>query len=211
MIHTIDRASENEGAVLRAMFEARKRVFVDLLKWDVPVLGGAWELDQFDDSDATYLVLTGHDSGHLASARLLRTTQPHILGFLFADLVDGEVPCGPRICEITRFCLDRSLRAADRRRARDQLVSALAGHALSCGIECYTGVAEIGWYRQIQHFGWRCRALGKPKIFGGALLTAIQIEIDDETPALLAATGVWSLPAGGCSQPIAAPAAQMRA
>jgi acyl-homoserine lactone synthase len=211
MIHTIDRASENEGAVLRAMFEARKRVFVDLLKWDVPVLGGAWELDQFDDSDATYLVLTDRDGGHLASARLLKTTQPHILGFLFADLVEGEVPSGPRICEITRFCLDRSLRAIDRRRARDQLISALAEHALSSGIEGYTGVAEIAWFRQIQHFGWRCRALGKPKIFGGAMLTAMQIEIDEETPALLAATGVWSPPAGGSSLHVPSPAAQMRA
>lgn len=29
--------------VLRAMFAARKSVFVDLLKWDVPVLGGQYE------------------------------------------------------------------------------------------------------------------------------------------------------------------------
>jgi acyl-homoserine lactone synthase len=43
---------------LRAMFEARKRVFVDLLKWDVPVLGGRFEVDQFDDEHAAYLVLS---------------------------------------------------------------------------------------------------------------------------------------------------------
>jgi len=45
--------------VLRAMFAARKAVFVDLLKWDVPVLGGAYEIDQFDDEHAAYLVLAG--------------------------------------------------------------------------------------------------------------------------------------------------------
>ena len=38
------------------MFEARKRVFVDLLKWDVPVLDDAYEIDQFDTPDASYLV-----------------------------------------------------------------------------------------------------------------------------------------------------------
>ena len=41
---------------LRAMFEARKRVFVDLLKWDVPVLDDAYEIDQFDTPVASYLV-----------------------------------------------------------------------------------------------------------------------------------------------------------
>lgn len=30
-IHTLDHMSEAEGPLLRAMFEARKRVFVDLL------------------------------------------------------------------------------------------------------------------------------------------------------------------------------------
>src|SRR3546814_5947244 len=36
-------------AAMRAMFAARKEVFIDLLKWDLPVLAGAYELDQFDD------------------------------------------------------------------------------------------------------------------------------------------------------------------
>ena len=56
---------------LRAMFEARKQVFVDLLKWDVPVLGGRFEVDQFDDEHAAYLVLSDDEGRHLASARLL--------------------------------------------------------------------------------------------------------------------------------------------
>jgi acyl-homoserine lactone synthase len=116
----------------------------------------------------------------------------HILGDLFPELVDGEVPRGPAIREITRFCLDRSLRASDRRRARDELVSALALHALASGIERYTGVAEIGWFQQIETFGWRCAPLGRPRIVGGALLAAMAIDIDDDTPSLLAAGGIWS-------------------
>jgi len=38
----------SENDVLRAMFAARKEVFVDLLKWDLPVLDGRFEIDQFD-------------------------------------------------------------------------------------------------------------------------------------------------------------------
>jgi hypothetical protein len=61
------------------MFAARKSVFVDLLKWDVPVLAGRYEVDQFDDPNAQYLILADRDGAHLASARLLPTLHPHIL------------------------------------------------------------------------------------------------------------------------------------
>ena len=53
MTDLLDRAPRALGdASLRAMFAARKQVFVDLLKWDLPVLAGEYELDQFDDPDA---------------------------------------------------------------------------------------------------------------------------------------------------------------
>ena len=62
-----------DDRLLRTMFEARKRVFVDLLKWDVPVLEGAYEIDQFDTREATYVILADEEGSHRASARLLRT------------------------------------------------------------------------------------------------------------------------------------------
>ncbi|OYW44965.1 MAG: autoinducer synthase, partial [Novosphingobium sp. 12-63-9] len=48
--------------VFRSMFEERKRVFVDLLGWDIPILAGRYEIDQFDDDEAVYIVITD-DSG----------------------------------------------------------------------------------------------------------------------------------------------------
>ena len=59
----------SEDSALRAMFAARKSVFVDLLKWDVPVVDGTFEIDQFDDRHATYLVLDDGQGEHLASTR----------------------------------------------------------------------------------------------------------------------------------------------
>jgi hypothetical protein len=47
-------AGPSEDRVLRTMFEDRKSVFVDLLNWDVPVIDGRFELDAFDDEQATY-------------------------------------------------------------------------------------------------------------------------------------------------------------
>jgi acyl-homoserine lactone synthase len=200
MLHTIHPgASVGEDAVLRAMFAARKSIFVDLLKWDVPVLDGRFEVDQFDDEHATYLVLTDEAGGHLASARLLPTVRPHILGDLFPQLCADAPPRDPKIYEITRFCLDRGLAAGTRRAARDTLVTALAEHALVHGIMAYTAIAELVWFQQILAFGWRCRPLGLPRIDGATVLAALRIDIDATTPGLLAAAGIVS-----CLSPAAA-------
>lgn len=176
---------------LRAMFEARKRVFVDLLKWEVPVLDGRFELDQFDTPDAEYLILTDEAGAHRASARLLRTEGSHILADLFGELCDGPVPSGPTCREITRFCLEPGLTSRERREARNQLVSALADHALRCGISEYTGVASPGWFGQIAEFGWVCRALGEARQVGNHRLVALHIRIDALTPEALAANGIY--------------------
>lgn len=176
---------------LRAMFEARKQVFVDLLKWDVPVLEGRFEVDQFDDEHALYVILAGAHGEHLGSARLLDTRRPHILGTLYPELCAAGVPAGPGIFEITRFCLDRSLKAAHRREIRNRLVSALVGVALERGIRTYTGVAEVRWLQQILAFGWDCRPLGPPRALACGLTGALAITISPETPALLEQNEIW--------------------
>jgi N-acyl-L-homoserine lactone synthetase len=181
-----------DNAALRRMFEARKRVFVDLLKWDVPVLDGRFELDQFDGGNAVYIVVTDREGRHLASARLLQTMRPHILGTLFPSLCAGEVPRGAGMLEITRFCLDRRQCGAQRLAARNQLVSALVDYALDRGITSYTGVAETAWLQQILAFGWACRPLGTPLMLGGRLLGGLRIEIEPNTPALLSWNGIYA-------------------
>lgn len=191
MLHIFHpRETRDDDPILRAMFAARKSVFVDLLQWDVPVVAGNYEVDQFDGPEATYLVLADAAGAHLGSARLLRTDVAHILGSFYRELCTDAVPAGPRIREVTRFCLDRQLRAAERRTVRDTLVSALTDHALAEGIESYTAIAEIGWSRQILGFGWRCRPLGLPQRRDGALLAALRIAIEPGTPALLRAAGI---------------------
>jgi N-acyl-L-homoserine lactone synthetase len=179
---------------LRSMFEDRKSVFVDLLKWDVPVLDGRFELDQFDDDHATYLIIAGEDGDHLGSARLLPTVRPHILGTLFANLCSAPPPTGPDVFEITRFCLSRRQNSAARRRTRNRLVSALAWHALETGIRTYTGVAELAWLQQILAFGWDCRPLGLPARLDCGTLGALAIHVGPDTPGLLAANRIWEEP-----------------
>jgi acyl-homoserine lactone synthase len=191
MIITVNQNNRaDEHVALRSMFEARKRVFVDLLKWDLPVLADRFEVDHFDDLFATYLIVTDGEGSHLASARLLPTTRPALLDGLFPHLVAGPVPNGAAIFEITRFCLSPGIGAQQRRAARDILLVGLVDYALAHGIATYTGVAELSWFRQVEQFGWDCRLLGETAIHDGRALVALAISIDANTRAKLADAGI---------------------
>ena len=195
MLIRVDASNRiGERAALRTMFEARKRVFIDLLKWDIPALDDRYEVDQFDDGHAHYLVLLDSAGQHLASARLLPTTRPGILGTLFTELCDAAPPAGDTVFEITRFCLSPEIKAVDRRICRNKLVTALVMFAQDYGITTYTGVAELTWLRQILHFGWDCRTLGAPRIYDRTALGALRIDIAADTLLKLDAAGIFIEP-----------------
>ncbi|NYF30649.1 acyl-homoserine-lactone synthase [Sphingopyxis sp. JAI108] len=194
MITQSTRAQAAPGdAALRAMFAARKQVFIDQLKWDLPALDGRFEIDQFDNPDARYMILLDPDDlRHRASARLLPTTASHLLGDLYPHLCPDGAPSDESIWEISRFCLDPAQTAAERRDARNQLVTALADHALHHGISEYVGIAEVGWFAKISRFGWSCRALGPADPDGACRILALGIRIDADTLAGLQRTGTWA-------------------
>lgn len=193
MIDIVTRENrETHKLSMSSMFHDRKKVFVDILKWDIPN-DGILEVDQFDDDFAEYLIVCDQESNlHLGSVRLLRTDRPHILGNVFPQLCDASVPRGPSIREITRLCLSPSLRAKERREVRDRLATALVEYALLTDIHSYTGVAEMGWLTQILAMGWRCSPLGLPKPVGKSLIGALQIHIGSESINLLRQAGTYS-------------------
>lgn len=178
--------------LLRRMFEDRKAIFVDLLKWDLPHQDGQ-EHDQFDDRWAEYLIVTDPARrDHLASLRMLRTDRPHVLGSLFASLCEGAVPSGPDIREISRMCLSPRHRGPDRLQYRNLLASAMTEYALLTGIRAYTGVADMGWLSRVLSAGWRCEPLGMPRRVGGAMIGAMMIHIDADTIRRLQVSGKYN-------------------
>jgi N-acyl-L-homoserine lactone synthetase len=175
--------------VLDAMHHARKRVFVDLLGWDVPVVAEVFEIDQFDDDHAIYIIASDDSGAHEGSIRLLPTNRPHVLGTIFPSLCDASVPVGPQIFELSRLCLSRGLRAARRLEVRNALATAVVQFALQRGIAGYSCVADSSWLSQILSLGWTVRPLGIPQMIAGLPTGALLIEIDADTPAKLRAAG----------------------
>lgn len=175
-----------------AMFEDRRRLFVDLMRWDVPVVAGRYEIDRFDGPRAVYIAETDQAGGHRGSMRLLSSLGPHILGDLFPELCDGAVPQGPDIREITRLCLPLRLGAPERLAVRNRLISAMVDHALETGIAAFTGVVRPTFREAVLAMGWEAGPLGAVRECGGMALGAFRIAIDSDTPARLARTGIYA-------------------
>lgn len=195
MIHIVEGLGEPaEQPLLESMFEDRKRLFIDLLDWDLTVVDDRLEIDRFDDAYATYIVAADHCGRHLASMRLLPSTRPHLLGTLFERLCTNGVPVGRDIFEITRLCLPANLLKHERRRLRDGLIRAMVDHALDRGIRRFTGVVTARFREQILAMGWDGEALGPGQDLGGGRLGAFAVTIADDTPAQLEANGLLALP-----------------
>jgi N-acyl-L-homoserine lactone synthetase len=190
---SIVEGAKRPGAdpVFDAMFRDRKKVFVDLRKWTVPVLDGQFEIDQFDGPRAIYCIATDERGSHLGSIRLLPTDEPHILGDVFPELCEGTVPTGPDIWELTRACPSPSLCAAERRRVRNLLITAVVEFALLRRITTYTCIADSGWFHQILALGWDCWPLGLLRKLGRTNTGALRIDISPRTRELLRDTGTY--------------------
>ncbi len=178
MVHLVHSGNRNlYRGPLGQMFCDRKRIFYDTLHWDIPIAAGLFEIDQFDNDDAVYLVdIDPIDGKHLGSTRLLRSTGPHILGSLFPQLCDRDVPTGPDIWEITRFCSAPRLKREQTLKTRSHLWIALAEFALQHGISHYTCVAELPWMETLRNYAYRSDVLGQPKEVNGEPLAALLVE-----------------------------------
>lgn len=174
---------------LDGMFRDRKRTFVDMMKWDLPIVDGEFEIDQFDTAQAVYILAIDVGAArHLGSIRLLPTDGPHLLGDIFPSLCGGNVPAGPTIWEISRGCLSPDLPRGSRMEVRDALTMAAALFALKHGISTYSCIADGRWLKQIPLLGWRCAPLGPETLLGRSRTGALRVEISNDTPGLLEQT-----------------------
>jgi acyl-homoserine lactone synthase len=175
-----------------SMFRDRKTLFVDLLGWNVPVADDQYEIDRYDGDDTLYLIAVDDDGRHTGSTRLLPTETGHLLADLFAGLCTEDIPRGPRVMEITRLCLPQWLGSVGRLWVRNRLISAMVDHALANDISILTGVVSAAFREQVLAMGWRAAPLGPPRMRGGVQLGAFRLHIEADTPARLAANGIYS-------------------
>jgi acyl-homoserine lactone synthase len=164
------------------MYRDRKRVFVDWLKWKVPVVNGIYEIDQFDTDDAIYLIeLDPKSQKHLASIRLLPTTKPNLLGEVFPSLCNATPPQATDTWELTRFCVTPDVPKDDVKRLMNLMWTSVVEFAGANDIAHYSCVTHMALLSVILSTGWDTEPLGIPQTFDGGLIGAVMFHIKPDT------------------------------
>ena len=106
MIHIVNNANRHlYRAQIWAMFQERKRIYIDDHGWDELMSFSGAEVDDFDDERAVYLMALG-DNGELWGAQRVRPTDDRcILVDKFPHLIGPNQPelKGPEAWESTRI------------------------------------------------------------------------------------------------------------
>jgi len=192
MIHVIENHLADEHAkLIQSMFADRKRLFVDLFGWDVPVVDGQYEIDQFDTAGAVYLIAADQENCHDASLRLLPTNRPHMLSTIFPHLCPAGVPSGDSIWESTRLCLPQRHGASRRRELRNALISAMVDYALERGITCFTGILPEAFRKEVLAMGWAAEPLGPAMHLDSGHVGAFAVHVSADTPDRLRWSGTY--------------------
>lgn len=186
MITIINAANrDRHAATLDQMFRLRKRVFHDLLKWDVTIQG-EHEIDHFDFANPTYVLSHDEQSGVLRGAlRLLPTLGPNMLDDTFPTLLGSRPPIrSAAIWESSRFCIEPEI---SQDRGSNQVTIAAA--------ELMCGVGELGIASQLSHIvtvtdvflermfrrmGCPGERIGEPQRIGAVFAVAIAWEVNED-------------------------------
>lgn len=163
---------EKHCHLLDRMFRLRKRVFADMLNWDVPVLGDH-EKDAYDGMRPVYLVWCD-DAGKTlyGSLRLMPTTGPTLLHDVFRRTYPTDMDLmGPGIWEGTRMCIDEEairmdFPETDAGRAFGLMLLALCECALSHGIHTMISNYEPHLKRIYKRAGAEVDELGRADGYG---------------------------------------------
>ena len=173
-------------AIMRQMFETRKKVFFDTLHWDVSVDGNE-ERDRYDDMGPVYLIWCNHDrTRHFGSMRLMPTTGPTLLHDVFSSTFpDAAALSAPGIWEGTRMCLDEDALAQNfphmpPRHAFCLLLVALCEFCLDHGIHTMVSNYEPHLARLYRRAGARLHELGRADGFGRLPVCCGAFEVSDD-------------------------------
>ncbi|CAN7361396.1 acyl-homoserine-lactone synthase [Pararhizobium sp. LjRoot235] len=183
MIRIFNRNSRKQYPQdIDAMFRLRKRVFHDLLKWDVSVHGD-WEIDHYDDANPLYVLSYSDQTGRLRGAlRLLPTLGPNMLDDTFPILLgDNPEVRSASIWESSRFCIDPEI-SQDRGSnqvtiAAAELMCGVGELGLSSGLSHIVTVTDVFLERMFRRMGCPGERIGEPQRIGSVYAVAVAWEV----------------------------------
>lgn len=186
MIKIVNGASrERHADAIADMFRLRKRVFHDLLQWDVKIEGD-FEIDAYDQANPVYVLSYSPQTTRLRGAlRLLPTLGPNMLDDTFAQLLGNRPEIrSAGIWESSRFCIEPEI---SQDRASNQVT--LAAAELMCGVgelglasnlSHIVTVTDVFLERMFRRMGCPGERIADPQKIGSVHAVAIAWEINRE-------------------------------
>jgi len=165
MAHLLTKENSHHYAQqIRQMHQHRYQVFVEKLRWNLPLAKDGLEIDQYDTEDAIYILSLDKDLNVAGSMRLLPTIQDHLMSDLFSHLLNTPEPVGERVWESSRTCFKPSVEIrANKNAVINDLFIGMAEAAVMLGIETVTFVANMQIYSTLLEFGGKVKPLGFPQ------------------------------------------------
>lgn len=166
------------------IFRLRKRVFHDVLKWDVRITGDQ-EIDSFDDANPLYVTSISPASGKMRGAlRLLPTLGPNMLADTFPQLLGGAPAIrSAAVWESSRFCIDPDL--AQHRSSNQVTVAAaelmcgVGELGLASGITHIVTVTDVFLERMFRRMGCPGERIGRPRRIGSVVAVAVGWQVTE--------------------------------
>lgn len=163
------------------MYRQRYEIYVKRRRWDLQPLGEL-EKDQYDTPDANYLIVVDDTNRILASLRLLKTTQPHIFGDLFADLAgEAGVPVGEQTLELTRFYVAPFGAGKELRQWLIGVLSAgMIEYCLENKIRYVSSVIDSFLLPLMHSMKWPVRQLGARKRYEQGIALGVKVDMTEQ-------------------------------
>jgi acyl-homoserine lactone synthase len=160
---------------IEAMHRHRYEIFVEERGWKALESPDRLDIDEFDTSDATYLIAIDRRASVMGSARLIPSWRPNMLKTLFPEYCAGPVPTGPGIWEWTRHATPGRRHSKDFNIAVQCLLNmAVLEFAQSRAIDSFIGILEASLLPYTIELGWNSLPLGSPHPYGEGVAIAIQ-------------------------------------
>jgi len=149
----------------REIFAFRKRLFIDIAKWDLPT-DGQYEHDEFDHDGAKYAAIF-RDRQLVGTFRAIRTDQKYLAAEIFPELAQRtRYPKDVNAWEISRFGVLPLESSRARFEAAKVNYAMMLRFANMYGISSLVAVADLQYERFLRSIGIRTRRYGLPQVVG---------------------------------------------
>ena len=182
MIHALSTSNAHfYGEALPSLHRLRKRMFVDIQKWNIPTFKDM-EYDAYDNPATTYLVYLNENNHALGMVRVYPTDRPYMIKDVWPETIQKTtLPSSIKIYEGSRFVIDDRLNKDLKRTIKYELVCALLEFGLENEISEYIGVMPHKFWESVFiNSGWHIKKLG-PTIVAddGSAIYAAQFDVSN--------------------------------